>query len=938
MTRAFARKSSPRALQRITQRSPSVHLTQALSEAGNMKILPREPPRSSHDLSYRSARTLDVFNANGYRLATHDVTITLQSITAKCIRSKLHPAKPSLNDDFSTLPSEVPSGPISDSFELTSEESKWLDKLGFRTTDVHFWTEILLETRIEVAAQHVFDSTENPSAIGGRHTEVPWFIMNFLLRREDVNAKALRLFLAFAWKVLDTRFHDLKHGKADSNTQIVSSRMIMTLCVRMIRHALTAWPQALPEICSLATTHLLDVRLDINSIRGSALKPSSLSSLAFKCNRILSQVSVPAKIQPVLSSIYQQRAQFNVIRKMMEFQPSLPISREGHRALTKVLLLLKKDSQERDWASLKPRTWPPFKVSKTRFDDAKDKEYGLSKAGRSIEYMQGYGYPMLTWDYIAQVYTGWGPDGSPTVQSRERTPLVPRSKGGEPPDSQLHAAMITSTRTIPEAWAAFLKFDNPYVKEQAPFTAMFRRLLANDVESGGETDSLHRPTKRPGELAHQENVLSAPGDGREISAPPTSPLETMYLPSDPPSAQSLLEEQLARGIPISPHQMSFMVAEAPSFHFGIDVWSAGKIRWFRNDAFIWTSDHLLLLRSENSGYLERMPDLPDDLLAAFVKLLVSFPTAGTSLLAPFREPTWRPKSVRLWDLKTDHVFVYAYRMLLNYRPARSLAWNHVLRALTAGGSLRYILADPPLHSTSMPLVAWSLTVDLINEMDRSSVILDHAGLQYASHTAFNAGLAVRMLGLSRETAAGNVTPLALNASQAEREYEEAKLVMQNGSSFLRRRFINLVGLDKDADVFKKDWQVTHRGIPMHLAIPTPLVLHQYLRALGVFGDHEGILTLVKWMVDSAKSLDELAEASLNGSLRMRRLLVALRVFLECPSRDSMLVKRGIEMASASEDMIMLVTKAVESVEIWDGWATDDEVDQYCAQQEHELKK
>jgi hypothetical protein len=247
--------------------------------------------------------------------------------------------------------------------------------------------------------------------------------------------------------------------------------------------------------------------------------------------------------------------------------------------------------------------------------------------------------------------------------------------------------------------------------------------------------------------------------------------------------------------------------------------------------------------------------------------------------------------------------------------------------------------DPPAAETSLPLLTWALTTDIIHEMDESSIILDDAGIELICCTAFNAALAARTLGVNRENAASaSVTPMPEQSVQEQREYEEARLLMRDCSYFLRRRFIRYVGLDKEADIFKKNWQSDgatvsqHLGIPRHLAVPTPGLLHHYLRALGILGDYEGVLTLVKWMVDAAKDIDELAETTLNGHKRMRRVLVALRVFLEYPSRDYVLADREIEMQPASDEIIMLVKKAVESVGIWDGWPTDDEVDRYCTRQ------
>jgi hypothetical protein len=118
-------------------------------------------------------------------------------------------------------------------------------------------------------------------------------------------------------------------------------------------------------------------------------------------------------------------------------------------------------------------------------------------------------------------------------------------------------------------------------------------------------------------------------------------------------------------------------------------------------------------------------------------------------------------------------------------------------------------------------------------------------------------------------------------------------------------------------------------MPSHLAIPKAAVLHKYVRALGMLGDHEGIYSLVRWMADASIELHELQSTQLNGPKHLRRLIVALRVWLECPSRDLVLADRGIQLEPASEDLIELARQEIEHVRRWGGWPSDKAVDDYC---------
>jgi len=99
--------------------------------------------------------------------------------------------------------------------------------------------------------------------------------------------------------------------------------------------------------------------------------------------------------------------------------------------------------------------------------------------------------------------------------------------------------------------------------------------------------------------------------------------------------------------------------------------------------------------------------------------------------------------------------------------------------------------------------------------------------------------------------------------------------------------------------------------------------------MGLFGDHEGILSLVKWMTDAKDTLRSHKEGELNGKRRFRTLIISIRVFLEFPTQDDTASKHSLKIMSASDELLMLVKNVVNSVEDWGGWASDEEVARYC---------
>ncbi len=115
-------------------------------------------------------------------------------------------------------------------------------------------------------------------------------------------------------------------------------------------------------------------------------------------------------------------------------------------------------------------------------------------------------------------------------------------------------------------------------------------------------------------------------------------------------------------------------------------------------------------------------------------------------------------------------------------------------------------------------------------------------------------------------------------------------------------------------------------------------------------DYEGLLETVRWMVKYSPELAVKRKRDRNGRVVMRRAITALRVFLErswlpderhmgSPLSDSSnhrLNERSALLRSferletpADQGIIDAARQAVESVEDWDGWPSDEEVEMYC---------
>jgi hypothetical protein len=429
---------------------------------------------------------------------------------------------------------------------LQTTDRAFLQKRGFAPADARIWAHIIMENSTERAALALHRKS---IVVGGvplsTKREIPRFVLISLLHRKYVSAPALRHLLSLTWDALHLRSHhatqslDLssfspenpENGTAvssegdaseisqepfnvardgdvldapraqsqtggtldgptpskDGDSSTVNVQTAFVLFVRLFRHARIVWAAGLVNISALVATFLLprdDHGLPLN------LTVKQLARRTELCNTALRLLSIETSINPMKSAVYQQRAIFDLIRAMHQYHPQLPVTRDGYHALTTVLIRLKKTPQERDWASLKSKSWPPFKESKTRLDDAKDLDYGLSRGAQAIRFMQEYGYEVEPRDMIAQTLSGWHPDGSPTIQVRAQLerdhPLslrgshTPRGDITEVTEPNQIAALIESTRTLEEAWACFLEYQQSVgQRSPAPYFSLLRKIVAH---------------------------------------------------------------------------------------------------------------------------------------------------------------------------------------------------------------------------------------------------------------------------------------------------------------------------------------------------------------------------------------------------------------------------------------------------------------------------
>lgn len=940
-------KIDPMDIAKRERPSPSVHLIRALQILGKGHLL--EPTRADgrFDLTTKSKKTWESEPARDTfaldREIQRDNSISLQSVTAKFIRWQVEASRPMVEKEeeegFGVIGilerSKLASRESIDRFipPLSQEESDFILQEGFTTHDVLLWSTILTEQDSFHAAYSLATETVNLAGFEIQGTaRTPLFVLNFTLRRRFVEADALRVLLQYTMDYLQHR-HSM-HAERPEELQNRSLgpldlSAIFLLFNRLLRHARNVWPAAIVPITSILIDHYLP------SHTKTKAAPSKRQVCTEQCNVALHLISLPASLKPMDSAAYQQRAQFDLLRAMAAL--FLPATRLGHNAVTSVLLRLEKTPQERDWARLKAPSWPPFRRSQTRLDDSKGADYGKSRAGRALDYMQQYGYPLKNIDRAMKVMSGFHLDGSPTIQTRE---IISGQAHGS---AHMWAAMITSTRTLPEAWACFLRCKE-FVTEThyLVYHAMFRKIIYDRIR----LDSLQEMGSDDSQLQSDdwvnETQSALPGDGRETWPAPKDPTDAVYIPSEPPSLESLFDQMIGDGVVPDTPQLQFLMAHAPTFPFGLKVWAANANG---TPPLMKDLSHPDKPFSGHPGPHEPplqtdLPPLSAPAVASFVGLLCKFPDADTSSLLRITNVksfpiSTLPGTLKYWAFHTGHPFIHAYLLLKAYKTSSRPAWLHLLKALENAVTMENLSMDFSWKAdASHPLIALVLSQHVVASLKDSGLDIDpdmfKSLCKIAQHAApahyalkWEPGDQINRLRISRKFRNG----LRL-ASVANYQSKACP-------RFLRSLFTNLVsGRDATVRTRKERIRPWVRGsvsvsLPIHLAIPDADTLHTYVRALGLFSDFEGIYSLVKWMVGAKEDIAKETARKLNGMNGLKKCTVAVRAMLESPGRDQRMVSVGKkDIEGASEELVALVREQVESVPEWGGWPSDEMVEQY----------
>lgn len=735
-------------------------------------------------------------------------------------------------------------------FQYTKQELTVLSERGYAEENIQRWASALVDPSSLSAAKDFF--------LPGS-TIPPFFVVLLFLRRKRIQQSALGVLM--------------RHVDLRLQLEPITWMALKLLATRLLRHARYQWPESMPWIASLFATEA--ARICDTASEQEGLSPSMQSDVIHFCNSFLGLLAMPTNLRPVLSSVYQQDAQFHVLRFMASQSPALPVTQVGFRATMRVQLAHAKTEQEREWARLKGPSWPPWMQKRTAMDEGKGYEFGASRASLIMHQMFEAGYPDGKWEKIVQMYAGWDTDLSPAIQTRTILPNAPIPLDRKYAEELLWAARVRTTRTRREAWACFLAYEaSTTPPSQQVYHAMFEKLHYSELDAQAkDVDSeSHEPA----------DTMLVPGDRKEILPDPQSPMDRIYIAEPIPSYKQLYHRMREKGVRPTNRFLSFLIETSQDFSMVLEL--------------------LESVKKDFNGGIQRLLDaslfdkpaveeIPGYFFTAFIRFLCNF---GRWSHAPSVEPLRPSQAEHKLRFKLDrhYLFEYAYALLMYISPEHRPAWTSYMQSVIFG---RYGANSSDLPGKTMS--QYNILCKLIDKMQEEHMDVDEdqfrlmcTVVRYAAQAAFNGSLG----------------------------QEDARQVIASGPRQLRSLFHTLVSahLDPNPQVPK----AADNSNPIPPQIPGPAILHNYVRALGMLHDHEGLYSFATWARANAAEITARAAAQHSGLKALRRTLIAMRAAL-----DGRLHARHTPVP---EDLVELVKTQVEEVEDWGGWPSEKEVDLY----------
>ena len=846
---------------------------------------------------------------------------------------------------------------------------------GYDPNDVQVWAWILTaKTSLVAAFRLLAVSSQSHEFPDHKVRHIPTFVFLFLLRRTQMTTQALRLLVIHAWQRLgksDTSqgvltIRDLVEDKEPQSQRYqrnlkrpieyvrtypkMSEPTIVVMVIRLLRHSRKLWPAAFASISAMITTQVNAGQGSPSPHKSVILDETTSSRLSFLYNKVLYLLSLPSSQHPYRAVPYHQRAQFNIISRMNEFVPALAINREGYRAVVSVQLAHRKTIQEREWARMKAKSWPPWKEEKLGIDADVDIESGISRANKALSRLSEAGYGSQSWEATAKVLSGWDTDRSPTIQTRT---ILGKFAGQHLDQSKIRflkdaesdgnvwAARIRATRTLHEGWACFLAYkDQKAPRSLAVYHAMLEKLMFDAKRcqkiAKGE---IRRYYDTP--LCNTAAELS--GEGKELVDLPTDPRDGIYVRTLPPNLDEFFDMMVSDQVQPSGRCLAFLLSHARSLSDGVKYLKSSSLSPGVISLLVGCKETEI---PRNKGLLKQLPDI---IFASHIRLLCRF---GSTNLAYEIDATNETVTSRENRGLPSTPLMQAFHLLNHCRPAYRPPWYSLLSALTRS-KVRLRDNAPIQNVNGEAMATWNAMLHLVDQMQEAGIELDFGGFHKLCIGFEKAFLAAEQtLAKLRQQILPPINYVTTSNAVFQSNFKvrdcsrlEAEEITIHGPRKLKAMFKRLAvfhsgdeGMATDTpeylipDSEPNSLVYARTLLPRLLEVPSPAEVHALIRVLGLSRDYNGLHTLILWMAHYAPELKVVADELRNGSELMRRCLVATRAFVDGSWYD-LVTANGVQAEVTQEEspnsFLERVYMAIEGVEDWGGWPTDEEVENYC---------
>ncbi|RDW86574.1 uncharacterized protein DSM5745_03216 [Aspergillus mulundensis] len=851
---------------------------------------------------------------------------------------------------------------------------EYLESRQYDITDVMAWAWVLMSTTTYEAILRIFcleayGSVDKPIS----HRNVPVFIPLMLLRQET-DLKTFRLLLVYSLYLIIGRpiprlndclrfslnnslYNDSNDHHANDLPRIDASTCA-TIVVRLLSHARRLWPEAQLPIAQAFAFYLRTQDSQHNRF------------LIKKLDRFIQLLALPPGPRPFISASIRQQAQFELLKAMAEIHPASPISRRGYQGLAAVQLAHRKTAAEREFAELKTPSWPPWKEERSGMDADKGVEGTRSRASRVLLQMREAGHSFSLWEDVANILAGWDTDNSPMIQTRALA-RQPKHLYGLPKQENHRAiweARIRSTRTLREAWAAFMAYESRGLPPHRDvYHAMGERLVFVQKERNEQKAKINRSL---------QTRIALPGDGPEVFPEPASARDWIYTPTEPPTLYVFLRRMLSQGIRPSGRFLALLLHHAPRITVALDCLSVSDLTNQQLRVLFSLDTEISDTDAESSEVLDALPEY---LFAAFIRLLCKFSTVTrkstrwvdeprSSYAFPILTNSWQKSDgvlLNSWSrsqTRTPTLFLYTAKKWGVAKPLYAMLLSHAVRLLRkrksqkpqawiqllAGLRSQRIVGESDFSRHVQMIIAWHEILEVTKWLDERNIELGPDGFQILCQS-FSAAVTA---GVIAEEATKKGLEIVHRAAQRSKNQPDVappsfEDLVSRGLTTLKSQFDRLVLLEPKTFVLfdtlsgsLEKQTGSQVAVPTMNHVPAPAILHAFVRSLGLAEDSEGLLNLLRWMSKHAMTLKQTSDEYTNGDLLMRRTVVAVRMFLEGywgrrpapaayePDTADYVTPSDFDVPKFSDPALQEAYDIVTETEVWGPWPSDEEVRDY----------